>query len=233
VETYSAGAERTGPCLNRPPPASTSATAYDGARTDAEERSRRCAASVRSAFGFGRRTSSKIILLRDRRVILLHQVGISAITSGRDADIEFFGRSDYFPCQLCSFFAPRSHRARGRTSGPDTVALPRASRVDCGARFAALTSVMFVLTLDWLLLYIGHACTDDLQVHRGPVDLIFPILGGSIRCPRDRLGRARARVLRPRRAYATALIVGASSRSRSPRSDGTSTRSRQYALLLG
>ena len=55
--------------------------------------------SVRTAFGFGRRTSSKIIpftLAVFAFIPAFIQVGIGAITSGLDADIEFFEHEDYF-----------------------------------------------------------------------------------------------------------------------------------------
>ena len=80
------------------------------------------------------------------------------------------------------------------------------------ARFAALTSVMLVLTLGpQALLYIGNGmAADDLSGYVADRwDLVFPILGGSILVSAmiASVGLVLASYI-PRRAYATAVIVG-------------------------
>ena len=73
---------------------------YDGSRTGRWGTfATLYASSVRSAFGFGRRTSSKIIpitLAVFAFIPAFIQVGLGAITSGLDADIEIFEHEDYF-----------------------------------------------------------------------------------------------------------------------------------------
>ena len=87
------------------------------------------------------------------------------------------------------------------------------SRVDYAlARFAALTSVMLVLTLGpQVLLFVGNGmAADDLSGYVADRwDLIFPILGGSVLLSAmiASVGLVLASYV-PRRAYATAVIVG-------------------------
>jgi len=196
---------------------------YDGARTGRRGTfATLYTASVRSAFGFGRRTSSKIIPFSLAIIAFIPafiQVGIGAITSGLDADIEFFEHSDYFgyvQLVLILFCAAVAPELVGRDQRNRMLSLyfSRAlSRVDYAlARFAALTSVMLVLTLGpQLLLYIGNGmAADDLSGYIADRwDLIFPILGGSILLSAmiASVGLVLASYV-PRRAYATALIVG-------------------------
>ena len=178
--------------------------------------------SVRSAFGFGRRTSSKIIpftLAVFAFIPAFIQVGIGAITSGLDADIEFFEHEDYFgyvQIVLVLFCAAVAPELVGRDQRNRMLSLyfSRAlSRIDYAlARFAALTSVMLVLTLGpQALLYIGNGmAADDLSGYVADRwDLVFPIIGGSILVSAmiASVGLVLASYI-PRRAYATAVIVG-------------------------
>jgi ABC-2 type transport system permease protein len=178
--------------------------------------------SVRSAFGLGRRTSSKIIpftLAVFAFIPAIIQVGIGAITSGIDADVEIFKHEDYFgyvQIVLVLFCAAVAPELVGRDQRNRTLSLyfSRAlPRVDYAlARFAALTSAMLVLTLGpQVLLFVGNGmAADDLSGYIADEwDLIFPILGGSILLSAmiASVGLAVASYI-PRRAYATAVIVG-------------------------
>jgi ABC-2 type transport system permease protein len=116
-------------------------------------------------------------------------------------------------------------------------ALPR---VDYAlARFAALTSVMLVLTLGpQLLLFVGNGmAADDLSGYVADRwDLIFPILGGSILLSAmiASVGLVVASYI-PRRAYATAVIVGVfvlTFTFASILMETLDTEYAQYALLL-
>ncbi|MGH3011618.1 MAG: hypothetical protein ACRDLZ_04350 [Gaiellaceae bacterium] len=178
--------------------------------------------SVRTAFGLGRRTSSKIIpftLAVFAFVPALIQVGVGAITSAGDADVEIFKHEDYFgyvQIVLVLFCAAVAPELVGRDQRNRMLSLyfSRAlSRVDYAlARFAALTSVMLVLTLGpQVLLYVGNGlASDDLSGYVADRwDLVFPILGGSLLLSAmiASVGLVIAAFI-PRRAYATAVIVG-------------------------
>jgi ABC-2 type transport system permease protein len=178
--------------------------------------------SLRAAFGLGRRTASKIIpvaLAIFAFVPALIQVGIGAITSGVGADVELFEHEDYFgyvQIVLILFCAAVAPELVGRDQRNRTLSLyfSRAlSRVDYAlARFAALASVMLVLTLGpQAFLYVGNGmAADDLSGYLADRwDLVFPILGGSlfISTMVAAVGLVIAAHI-PRRAYATAVIVG-------------------------
>ncbi len=180
------------------------------------------ASSLRNAFGLGRRTSSKIIpvaLAIFAFVPALVQVGIGAITSGVGADVEIFEHEDYFgyvQIVLILFCAAVAPELVGRDQRNRMLSLyfSRAlSRVDYAlARFAALTSVMLVLTLGpQALLYVGNGmASDDLSGYVADRwDLIFPIVAGSLLLAAmvASVGLVLASYI-PRRAYATAVIVG-------------------------
>ena len=180
------------------------------------------ASSVRSAFGLGRRTSSKIIpftLAVFAFIPAFIQVGIGAITSGIDADVEIFKHEDYFgyvQIVLVLFCAAVAPELVGRDQRNRMLSLyfSRAlSRVDYSlARFAALTSVMLVLTLGpQVLLFVGNGmAADDLSGYVADRwDLVFPILGGSVLLSAmiASVGLVIASFI-PRRSYATAVIVG-------------------------
>lgn len=180
------------------------------------------ASSLRAAFGLGRRTSSKIIpvaLAIFAFVPALIQVGIGAITSGVDADVEFFEHEDYFgyvQIVLILFCAAVAPELVGRDQRNRMLSLyfSRAvPRVDYAlARFAALVSVMLVLTLGpQAFLYVGNGmAADDLSGYLADRwDLVFPILGSSLLLAAmvAAVGLVIASWI-PRRAYATAVIVG-------------------------
>jgi ABC-2 type transport system permease protein len=179
--------------------------------------------SVRSAFGIGRRTSSKIIpftLAVFAFIPALIQVGIGAITSGLDADVEIFEHEDYFgyvQIVLVLFCAAVAPELVGRDQRSRMLSLyfSRAlARSDYAlARFAALTSVMLVLTLGpQAVLFVGNGmAADDLSGYIADRwDLVFPIIGGSVLVSAmiASVGLVIASYM-PRRAYATAVIVGA------------------------
>jgi ABC-2 type transport system permease protein len=205
--------------------------------------------SVRNAFGLGRRTSSKIIpftLAVFAFIPAIIQVGIGAITSGVDADVEIFKHEDYFgyvQIVLVLFCAAVAPELVGRDQRTKTLSLyfSRAlPRVDYAlARFAALTSVMLVLTLGpQLLLFVGNGmAADDLSGYVADRwDLIFPILGGSILLSAmiASVGLVVASYI-PRRAYATAVIVGVfvlTFTFASILMETLDTEYAQYALLL-
>jgi ABC-2 type transport system permease protein len=205
--------------------------------------------SVRSAFGLGRRTSSKIIpfaLAVFAFIPAIIQVGIGAITSGVDADVEIFKHEDYFgyvQIVLVLFCAAVAPELVGRDQRTKTLSLyfSRAlPRVDYAlARFAALTSVMLVLTLGpQVLLFVGNGmAADDLSGYVADRwDLIFPILGGAILLSAmiASVGLVVASYI-PRRAYATAIIVGVfvlTFTFASILMETLDTEYAQYALLL-
>jgi ABC-2 type transport system permease protein len=179
-------------------------------------------ASLRSAFGFGRRTSSKIIpftLAAFAFIPAFIQVGIGALTSALDSDVELFKHEDYFGyvqivlVLFCAAVAPELVGRDQRTRILSLYFSRALSRVDYAlARFAALASVMLVLTLGpQLLLYLGNGLAeDDLSGYLADEwDLIFPIVVGSVLLAAiiGSVGLVIAAYV-PRRAYSTAVIVG-------------------------
>jgi ABC-2 type transport system permease protein len=178
---------------------------------------------LRSIFGLGRRPSSKIFpfaLAIFAFVPAFIQLGIGAITSIGHEDVELFKHEDYFNYVriiLVLFCAAVAPELVGRDQRNRTLALyfSRAvSRFDYTiAKFAALTSAMLVLTLGpQVLLFVGNGmANDDLTGYiTDKWDLVFPIVAGSIVISATiaAVGLVIAAHI-PRRAYATATIVGA------------------------
>ena len=159
---------------------------------------------LRSAFGFGRRTTSKIFpfaLAMFAFVPAIIQLGVGAIVSGFDQHVDLFKHEDYFTYVriiLVLFCATVAPELVGRDQRNRTLSLyfSRAvSRFDYAiSKFAALTSAMLVLTLGpQLLLFIGNGMADDdLAGYIGDNwDLVFPIVAGSAAgLLRGRVGRA-------------------------------------------
>ena len=179
--------------------------------------------ALRGAFGLGRRWTSKVfpILLAILAFVpALVQLGVGAITSGADVDIELYEHHDYFTyiqIVLILFCATVAPELVGRDQRNRSISLyfSRAvSRSDYVlAKLAALTSAMLVLTLGpQAVLFVGNGMADDdLQGYLGQNwDLVFPILAGSIVISATiaAVGLVIAAYL-PRRAYATAAVVGA------------------------
>jgi ABC-2 type transport system permease protein len=177
---------------------------------------------LRSAFGLGRRTTSKIFpfgLAIFAFVPAIIQLGVGAITNAAKVEVEIFKPEDYFSYVriiLILFCAAVAPELVGRDQRNRSLALyfSRAvSRADYVlAKFAALTSAMLVLTLGpQLLLFLGNGMADDDL--GGYVsdnwDLVFPIAAGSllISATIAAVGLVIAAYL-PRRAYATAAVVG-------------------------
>ncbi len=178
---------------------------------------------LRSAFGLGRRTTSKIFpfaLAIFAFVPAFIQLGVGAVLSGVDQHVDLFKHEDYFTyvrVVLVLFCATVAPELVGRDQRNRVLSLyfSRAvSRFDYAiAKFAALTSAMLVLTLGpQLLLFVGNGMAgDDLGRYiRDNWDLVFPIVAGSllISAVIASVGLCIAAYL-PRRAYSTAAIVGA------------------------
>jgi ABC-2 type transport system permease protein len=180
-------------------------------------------AGIRSAFGFGRRATSKIIpftLAVFAFIPATIQVGIGAFTSRLDADIELFRHEDYFgyvQVVLILFCAAVAPELVGKDQRDRSISLyfSRAVvRPDYAlAKLAALTSVMLVLTLGpQTVVFVGNGMVgDDLDGYISEKwDLLGPILAGSLflSAAIASVGLVIAAYV-PRRAYATAAIVGA------------------------
>ncbi len=178
--------------------------------------------SLRSAFGLGRRATSKIFpftLAVFAFVPAIIQLGVGAIVSGVDQHVDLFKHEDYFTYVriiLVLFCAAVAPELVGRDQRNRTLSLyfSRAvSRFDYTlAKFAALTSAMLVLTLGpQLLLFIGNGMADDdLSGYISDSwDLVAPIVAGSLLISSviAAVGLCIAAYL-PRRAYSTAAIVG-------------------------
>ena len=178
---------------------------------------------LRSCFGLGRRATSKIFpwaLAIFAFVPAIIQLGVGAIVSGLDQNIEVFKHEDYFTYVriiLVLFCATVAPELVGRDQRNQTLSLyfSRAvSRFDYTiSKFAALTTAMLVLTLGpQLLLFIGNGMADDdLGGYVGDNwHLVFPIVAGSLLVSAviASVGLCIAATL-PRRAYSTAAIVGA------------------------
>jgi ABC-2 type transport system permease protein len=177
---------------------------------------------LRSAFGLGRRTSSKIFpvtLAVFAFVPAIIQLGVGAIVSGVDQHVDLFKHEDYFTYVriiLVLFCAAVAPELVGRDQRYRTLSLyfSRAvSRFDYVlSKLAALTSAMLVLTLGpQLLLFVGNGmANDDLGGYVSDKwDLVFPIVAGSLLVSTviAAVGLCIAAYL-PRRAYSTAAIVG-------------------------
>lgn len=177
--------------------------------------------SLRTAFGLGRRTTSKIFpfgLAIVAFVPAVIQLGVGAIT-GLDANIEVFEHEDYFgyvQVVLILFCATVAPELVGRDQRHRTLSLyfsRSVSRVDYAlTKLAALASAMLVLTLGpQLVLFVGNGMTgDDLGGYvRERGDLLPPIVAGSaiVSLSIAAVGLAIAAFVQ-RRSYATAAIVG-------------------------
>jgi ABC-2 type transport system permease protein len=177
---------------------------------------------LRSAFGLGRRASSKIFpfgLAIVAFIPAIVQLGVGAVVSGVHQHVELFKHEDYFVYVrviLVLFCAAVAPELVGRDQRNRTLSLyfSRAvSRRDYTlCKFAALTTAMLFLTLGpQLLLYIGNGmAADDLKGYASDnADLILPIIGASLVLSGTiaAVGLAIAAYL-PRRAYSTATIVG-------------------------
>ena len=178
--------------------------------------------ALRAAFGLGRRWTSKVfpVLLAILAFVpALIQLGVGAITSGANVNIEIYKHQDYFSyiqIVLILFCATVAPELVGRDQRNQSISLyfSRAlSRSDyVVAKLAALTSAMLVLTLGpQVVLFVGNGMADDdLQGYlRENWDLVFPIVAGSIVISATiaAVGLVIAAYL-PRRAYSTAAIVG-------------------------
>ena len=178
---------------------------------------------LRSAFGLGRRATSKIFpfaLAVIAFVPAIVQLGIGAIASGIEQHVEIFKHEDYFTYVrviLVLFCATVASELVGRDQRQRTISLyfSRAvSRLDYTLmKLASLTSAMLVLTLGpQLLLFIGNGMAgDDLSGYIADRwDLVFPIVAGSLLTSATiaSIGLVIAAYL-PRRAYSTPAIVGA------------------------
>lgn len=180
-------------------------------------------AGVRSAFGLGRRPAAKIApfaLAVLAFVPALIQLGIAAVTTGLDADVEVFTHEDYFgyvQVVLILFGAAVASELVGRDQRDRTLALffsRGVSRTDYAlARVAALTTAMLALTLGpQLVLLVGNGMVDDdlLAYLRDNADLVPRIAAASLLLSLVIAGAALAIAAHmPRRAYAAATVVGA------------------------
>lgn len=204
---------------------------------------------MRAAFGLGRRATSKIVpfaLAVFAFIPAIVQVGIGAFTSRLDADIELFAHEDYFgyvQIVLILFCAAVAPELVGKDQRDRSISLyfsravPRADYAL--AKLAALTSVMLVLTLGpQLVVFVGNGMVgDDLDGYISESwDLVGPIVGGSLflSLAIAAVGLAIAAYV-PRRAYATAAIVGVFILSLTVASilmESVDTSIARYALLV-
>jgi len=179
--------------------------------------------ALRASFGLGRRATSKIFpfaLAIFAFVPALIQLGVAAATSAVDHDIELFAHEDYFTyvrIVLVLFCATVAPELVGRDQRNRTLSLYFSRAVPpldyAAAKGAALMSAMMVLTLGpQALLFVGNGLAeDDLSGYLSRTwDLILPIVLGSLLVSAviAATGLCIAAHL-PRRAYATAAIVGA------------------------
>jgi ABC-2 type transport system permease protein len=178
---------------------------------------------LRSAFGLGRRTSSKIFpfaLAVIAFIPAMVQLGVGAITSAFDEHVDVIthhGYFEYVQIILVLFCAAVAPELVGRDQRNRVLSLyfSRAvTKLDYTvAKLAALTTAMLALTLGpQVLLFLGNGMADDdLAGYLAEKwDLVFPILAGSlaISVTIAASGLLIAAHL-PRRAYSTAAIVGA------------------------
>lgn len=178
-------------------------------------------ASLRAAFGLGRRVTAKIVpfaLVVIVCIPALVQLGVAAVTSSLDADLEILSHEDYFgyiQIILILFCAAVASELVGRDQRNRTLALyfsRGVSRADYAlAKVAALTTAMLVLTLGpQLLLLVGNGMVDDdlAGYLRDNVDLVPRILAASLLLSLVIAGVSLAIAAHlPRRSYATASIV--------------------------
>jgi ABC-2 type transport system permease protein len=179
--------------------------------------------ALRSAFGLGRRTAAKIVPIGLTVLAYLPavvQLGIGAITNIGDENVELFKHEDYFDyvrvvlVLFCAAVAPELVGRDQRTRVLSLYFSRAVTRFDYVlAKLAALTTAMLFLTLGpQALLFLGNGMAgDDVSGYLSDKwDLVLPILVGSllVSLAIASVGLAIAAYL-PRRAYATAAIVGA------------------------
>jgi ABC-2 type transport system permease protein len=177
---------------------------------------------LRSAFGLGRRTSSKIFpfaLAIFAFVPAVIQLGVGAIVSGVDEHVDLFKHEEYFEyvqiilVLFCAAVAPELVGRDQRNRSLSLYFSRAVTRLDYTlAKLAALTTAMLVLTLGpQAVLFIGNGMAgDDLAGYLSDTwDLVLPIIAASltISVTIAATGLAIAAYL-PRRAYSTAAIVG-------------------------
>lgn len=178
---------------------------------------------LRAVFGLGRKATSKIIpvgLAVLAFVPAIVQLGVGALTSSFDADVEILKHEDYFDYVeviLVLFCAAVAPELVGRDQRSRTLSLyfsRSLTRLDYAlAKLAALVTAMLVLTLGpQVLLYVGNGMTgDDVPGYlRETWDLVPSIVASALVVSLGiaAVGLAIAAYL-PRRAYASSAIVGA------------------------
>lgn len=149
--------------------------------------------SLRSAFGFGRRTSSKVFpfgLLAVASFPAVVQIIIGTFTSDAGVNVELLAAEDYFEfinVVLALFCAAVAPELVGRDLRNRTLAIyfSRAmGRLDySGAKLAAMVTAMLVVTIGpQTLLFIGNGLvTNDLPGYiQDEWGLIPPIIGSSL-----------------------------------------------------
>jgi ABC-2 type transport system permease protein len=174
--------------------------------------------SLRSAFGLGRRTSSKIIPMGLAIVVLIPasiQLGIAAIAPGDVELIKFENYLGFVEIILALFCAAVAPELLGRDQRTNTLSLyfSRAllRRDYALAKFGALVSAMLVVTLGPLvLLFAGNALgsDDSLDYLKNNADQVLPIVASTAMLSIffASLGLAVA-AQTPRRAFATGGVL--------------------------
>jgi len=149
--------------------------------------------SLRSAFGFGRKTSSKVFpfgLLVVASFPAIVQIIIGTFSSGAGVNLELLAAEDYFEfisVVLALFCAAVAPELVGRDLRNRTLAIyfsRSMGRLDySAAKLAAMVTAMMVITVGPLsLLFIGNGLvTNDLPAYISDEwGLILPILGSSL-----------------------------------------------------
>jgi len=174
-------------------------------------------ASLRAAFGLGRRTSAKIIpvaLVIIAMIPALIQLGVASTLQ----NVEIVRLEEYFEyvqVVLALFVAAVAPELLGRDMRNRTLALYFSrplKRADYAlAKIAALTTAMLFLTLlPVSLMFVGNglASSNSGQYFRDNFTDIFPIIGSSLLLSLFTSSLALAlAVMTPRRAYATGAII--------------------------
>jgi len=177
--------------------------------------------SLRTAFGLGRRTMSKVFpvgLLIVAFIPAIVQLAIGAITDFADADIEIFRAEDYYgyvQVVLALFCAAVAPELVGRDQRTRTLSLyfsRSLMREDYAlAKLGALASALLSLTLGpQLLLFIGNGMvTDDLTGYiRDEWDLVLPIVASAVLLSTLVAGIGIVTASQtPRRAYSTVAVL--------------------------
>jgi ABC-2 type transport system permease protein len=179
--------------------------------------------SLRSAFGLGRRASSKVFpvgLLVVAFIPAIIQLGIGALTDFADADVEIFRAEDYYGyvqviiALFCAAVAPELVGRDQRTRTLSLYFSRSLMREDYAfAKLAALASALLLLTLGpQLLLFVGNGMvTDDLTGYiRDEWDLVLPILASAaLLCSLVAAIGIAIAAQTPRRAYSTVAVLAA------------------------